>query len=424
MNPLLPPEYFIPDVEARTWGDGRIYLYGSVDIPANTEYGSHEYRVFSSDDMRSWVDHGISFESDDVHSDTSQRLFAPDCLYHNDAYHLFYCTADNREGVASSKSPAGPFRNSRPLSGADGDSIDPAIFKDDDGQIYYFWGQFELRGAKLTDDLGAIDAGTLKADLLTEAEHGFHEGASVRKRGDTYYLVYTDISRGRATSLGYATSSSPLGPYTKRGIIIDNTGCDAETWNNHGSIEAFEGQWYVFYHRSSQASRYSRRCCVERIFFNEDGTIDEVEMTTEGAGLPLGATDWIKAYRACLLGGSVRSLSLFPDESQPVYDEVLSVIEDGDYAAYKFVEFDSELTSFHVIAASASSGGIIEARLDSPTGRLIAECSVTTTGGWNQWQEFSVSLNQSVAGRHPLFLIFRGKWGRLFDLDSFWFSRG
>lgn len=85
------------------------------------------------------------------------------------------------------------------MKGADGDGIDPAVFIDDDGTAYYFWGQFQLRGGILTDDMTALIPESVKSNILTEHEHGFHEGASIRKRNGKYYLVYTDISRGRAT---------------------------------------------------------------------------------------------------------------------------------------------------------------------------------------------------------------------------------
>ena len=128
---------------------------------------------------------------------------------------------------------------------------------------------------------------SLQTAILTEQEHGFHEGACMRKRNGIYYIVYTDISRGKATCLSYAMSDKPLGPYKKGGVIIDNMYCDPQTWNNHGSIEEFKGQWYIFYHRSSQNSFTSRRMCVEKIYFNEDGTINEVEMTSMGASSPI-----------------------------------------------------------------------------------------------------------------------------------------
>ena len=109
-------------------------------------------------------------------------------------------------------------------------------FKDDDGQVYYFWGQGSLRGGKLSEDLSEVIPETMVKGILTEDRDGFHEGISIRKRNGIYYLVYADSSRGRPTCLGYAMSDKPLGPYTKKGIIIDNTGCDPASWNNHGSV--------------------------------------------------------------------------------------------------------------------------------------------------------------------------------------------
>ena len=92
------------------------------------------------------------------------------------------------------------------------------------------------------------------------------------------------ISRGRATCLDYATSISPLGPFEKGGILIDNTGCDPQSWNNHGSINEFNGQWYVFYHRSSQGSKFNRRVCVEPITFRADGSPAPTKNTGSGRG--------------------------------------------------------------------------------------------------------------------------------------------
>ena len=123
---------------------------------------------------------------------------------------------------------------------------------------------------------------TEKAEILSEEEHFFHEGASLRKIGNKYYLVFADIEHGKPTSLGYAISDSIFGPYEYKGVIIDNEGCDPKTWNNHGSIECFQGQWYVFYHRSSRNSRQFRRLCIEPITIFEDGTISMVKMTFSG----------------------------------------------------------------------------------------------------------------------------------------------
>jgi arabinoxylan arabinofuranohydrolase len=278
-----------------------------------------------------------------------------------------------------------------------------------------------LRAARLQHGLHAIDRSTFIPDLITEAGYGFHEGASIRKRNGIYYLVYTDISRGRATCLSYATAPTPLGPFVKRGIIIDNTGCDPETWNNHGSIAEFNGQWYVFYHRSSQASNFNRRVCIEPITFSADDSIAEVDMTTQGASGPIPAVEQMEAWRACLLSGKVRTESVGPTLSDSTITEYLTWIHDGDWAAYKYLDFGAGVTAFQTTAGSLAYGGRIEIRLDAPDGRRIGVCTIPRTGGWQKWQTVECPVEE-VSGVHALYLVFRGMQGRLFDLSGFAFQ--
>ncbi|MBE0695518.1 MAG: carbohydrate-binding protein, partial [Anaerolineaceae bacterium] len=231
--------------------------------------------------------------------------------------------------------------------------------------------------------------------------------------------------------LGYATSTSPLGPFTKRGILIDNTGCDAETWNNHGSIAEFNDQWYVFYHRSSQGSMFNRRVCVEPIHFNADGSISEVEMTTQGVSGPLPATQPIEAWRACLLHGKVRSAADGPTVNDPAVRERLTQIHLDDWAAYKYIDFDAQtVNTFHARVGSLAYGGRIEIHLDQPDGELIGTCEVPRTGGWQKWSTVSCQV-KGANGIRAVYLVFKGAGDkfvipkfdpeRLFDLDSFWF---
>ena len=379
MNPILPLNHFVPDAEARVWKDGRLYLYGSYDVSGDTTYCSHVYRVFSSDDMTTWTDHGVSFRSFGGASDvpwSDMPLYAPDCVFHEGRYYLFFCLAGGSEGVAVSDAPEGPFRQATPVAGADGSGIDPAVLVDDDGQVYYYWGQFQLNAARLNADMRSLVPESITPNVLTEAAHGFHEGACIRKRNGLYYLVYTDISRGRATCLSYATSRSPLGPFEKGGVIIDNDGCDPQTWNNHGSIAEFNGKWYVFYHRSSQSSTFNRRVCVEPISFDGDGCIAEVPMTTQGVHGPLDAGKALEAGRACQLSGKVR---IAPNPHAPG-TEILTMIEQGDWACYRYLDFGTGCLSFSVDAASPTCGGVIEIRLDQPDGPLAGTCRIEATG--------------------------------------------
>ncbi|PGV53842.1 family 43 glycosylhydrolase [Bacillus sp. AFS037270] len=423
-NPVLPPDLHIPDPEAHVMPDGRVYVYGSWDQKENI-YCSKEYRVFSSDNLIDWVDHGKSFDASQVpwvfdenapkypssidwsrltpflkkmiEKDTKDgkleipnfpkdMLFAPDAIHKDGKYYLYFCMADASEGVAVADMPEGPFRDpiQLPCGG-----IDPAVFVDDDGQAYYYWGQFYAHGAKLKDNMVEFEENSIVNNIVTEEDHYFHEGSSLRKRGDTYYFVYSSMVRGKPTSLAYATSKSPLGPFKYQGVIIDNDGCDPQSWNNHGSIEEVNGQWYVFYHRSSQNRQQKRRLCIEPIFFNEDGTLQEVKMTSQGAGWPFEINEKIAAYRACQLSGSVY---LAPSNNG---DEVLTGIKDEDEAIIRYVEWEIPIID---ISIEATGSGEIHIFLDD---EKQASGSITLEEG-----EIVASSFQGSSGKHQIKLQF------------------
>ena len=414
MNPLLPIRHFVPDTEARVMPDCRLYLYGSYDISRETTYCSDILHVFSTDDLVHWTDHGAALRSQDIPwASEGHLLYAPDCIYQDGTYYLYFCMTGSYEGVAISDSPAGPFHHPVPITPADRDSIDPAVFIDTDGQAYYFWGQFHLRGSKLNPDMITLDVSTLNTCIIDEKNHGFHEGISIRKRNGIYYLLYTDISRGKATCISYAMSDSPLGPYKKGGVIIDNINCDPNTWNNHGCMAEYKGQWYVFYHRSSQNSKFNRRVCIEPIFFDERGYIAEVPMTSQGAEPPLSAGVPISAALACQM---MHGLFISPAADNTT--EILSHATNGSWAAYRYLSFDAP-KSFSITAAAAINGGTVEIWADS---LLLGSCLVTPTGGWDIYRTFRCPLTP-VTGVKTLYLVFRGNdlKRRLMDVKEFCF---
>lgn len=373
-NPVLPLEFHIPDGEGHVMSDGRLYIYGSYDDRAD-EYCSEKYHVVATEDMRHWIIYDEALNGNDIpwfrdpdarkypgidwsrptpfmrkiqkglpnredikksleknEEEKPALLFAPDCQERNGKYYLFFCMSDDSEGVVVSDTPYGPFKDpiQLPCGG-----IDPAIFIDDDGQIYYYWGQLRSNGVKLNGDMISFQENEIVHNLVTEEEHFFHEGSSMRKIGDTYYYVYADMERGKPTSLGYCTSKSPMGPFTYRGIIIDNDGCDPASWNNHGSIEFFQGQWYVFYHRCSRGTKLYRRLCIEPITICPDGSIPEVKMTSQGVGAPFAPGEKIMGYQACGLRGNIY---IGTNEDNPLYPEKLMNIHDGDSAVFRYVK--------------------------------------------------------------------------------------
>ncbi len=338
-NPILDSHIFIPDVEAHAWGHGRMYLYGSFDHQGVQTYCSDVHHVYSSEDLIHWTDHGVVFSlADSAWAKDCGALYAPDCAYRDGWYYLYYCVPDGRCGVAKSQSPTGPFTDVGQLEGVWG--IDPAVFIDDDGQAYIYWGQLTWgKIAKLRDNMVEIEPDSV-VDSLTIEEHEFHEGSSVKKINGKYYFLFADTHRhgNRPTSLGYAVSDHPMQGFKYGGVIIDNFGCDPASWNNHGSMECFDGQWYVFYHRSTHGTVNSRHVCIEPIYINEDGSISEVKQTSSGVGAAIPVSAHIPANLACELGGYVRIAGDVASEE----NLALSEIRDGDTALYRYLDFSGE----------------------------------------------------------------------------------
>ena len=404
MNPILDEKFFVPDSEARVMPDGRLYIYGSWDLPGNG-YCSKELHLFSTDDLENWVDHGKIFSTEKGSENglpdmEDVILFAPDAIHKDGKYYLYICGPSHRgnyEAVAEAESPAGPFSQATYIKSADGDGIDPTVFVDDDGEAYYFWGQFTLRGAKMNPDMKSLDESTVTNGLLTEWEHGFHEGASIRKRGDKYYMVFTDISRGKATSLGYAMADKPLGPYKKCGIIIDNTACDPKSWNNHGSIACFKDKWYVFYHRSSQNSDSCRRACIEPIEFDEQGFIKEAEQTSHGVSKPMDAFAGVKAARASRVFKEAYIAPVDGRECVRFNGEVHW--ENPDYAEYKYIDFKSGAKKMYV---TLKGRGELTAKAEDNS--LLGTVNYDTDG----FAEISFEIKETK-GVHPLWIFVKGK---------------
>lgn len=419
-NPIVPPGMYIADPSAHVWKDGKIYVYGSRDEnPAY--YCSWKHHVLYSSDLKHWDVAFDAFSSkgeNDQVPYSNEILYAPDCQYRNGTYFLYYCLATNKktEGVATSASPTGPFMNGKNIYLKGIDQIDPCVFIDDDGQGYYIWGQMSAKIARLKPNMTEIDTSTIVDGLVTEKEHFFHEGGYMIKRNGIYYFIYAHMGRAnRPTCIGYAMAKSPMGPFKYGGVIIDNDHCDPAVWNNHGSVVEMNGKWYVFYHRSTHNSYTMRKACVEPITFNADGTINEVEMTTQGAAGPLDARLKMDAERACLLFGNVRIQACASD------NEELAEMRNEDKAAYKYIDFGNGVDSVTVNVAPGSKGGTINFAIDQPWGPSIASVNVPGNGDGKQWITLSAKVN-SVKGVHALWMRFWGEGTDFFRVDWFQFK--
>lgn len=287
-NPFIRSIY-TADPSAHVWADGRLYVYPSHDIdpPRGCDLMDH-YHVFSTKDMLNWTDHGEILCSDDVPWGREEGgfMWAPDCAYKDGIYYFYFPHPSGTDwnntwkvGVATSKYPDRDFKVEGYIEGL-GDAfsmIDPCVFVDDDGKAYFYYGGgSRVIGAPLKDNMTELASEPVPMTGLKD----FHEGTWVFKRRGVYYLMYADNhqepGKGGQNQLRYATSSSPLGPWDYKGIILKPTGCDT----SHGSIVKFKGQWFLFYHNCSISNQGNlRSICVDKLYFNEDGTIKEVVQT-------------------------------------------------------------------------------------------------------------------------------------------------
>ena len=411
LNPISPPGLYIADPEVRQMPDGRIYLYGSRDEPGKT-WCSNSYHVLSTSDLVHWEVDQFSFATQGVGKQTDYTdrvLYAPDCIYHNGKYYLYYCLegGGDDEGVAVGDSPYGPFKDGKIIRGAKG--IDPSVFVDDDGQAYLFWGQGYAKGAKLSKDMLSLE-GEIHDSLLTYETHAFNEASSVRKRNGIYYYIYGGHQRhgeSNCATLNYATATSPFGPYTYRGVIIDNWKSNKAVVNNHGSIIEINGQWYIFYHRPTHGWANMRKACVEPIRFNPDGSIQEVEMTTQGAGGLIDPLLRMDAARTCEMSGNLMITVRRPEHDIPV--EYLSEIKNGDYAYWKYFDFtESKADHFVCKTWGKNAAARLEIHLDAPDGELIGCCELDAMEGEVAYEIHETSV-KPVTGRHAVVLVFKSR---------------
>ncbi len=273
-NPFIK-HMFTADASAHVWEDGRLYVYPSTDIKGKGYRAMDGYHIFSTDDMLNWTDHGEILHSSDVEwSGGPGAMWAPDCVYKEGIYYYYFPHHNNKKqweiGVATSTKPASDFKVQGYVKGGN-TYCDPCVFIDD-GQAYlYAVVKAKTYAAKLKDNMMEIDG-----EMVLQELYDHREGPFVFKRKGSYYLIYADNTDG-GHLMHYAMSSSPLGPWESKGVILGKT----SSLTTHGSVVEYKGQWYLFYHNAdlSGGRRANRSICFDKVSFNEDGTMNRVKQT-------------------------------------------------------------------------------------------------------------------------------------------------
>ncbi len=299
-NPLFT-DIFTADPAAMVHGD-TVYLYtGHDEAKSNNDFFlMNEWLLFSSKDMINWERHGPIMQATDFEWATGQAWAAH--MTERDGKFYFYTTVRHNDdhpgfavGVAVADTPYGPFKDAigkalitndmTTHTPNDWDDIDPAVFIDDDGQAYIFFGNLVPKYAKLKDNMIELDSEI----MVMEGLDNFTEALWVHKKEDWYYVSYACEFPEK---ICYSMSKDVNGPWEFKGILNEVAG---NTETNHQAIIEFQGNDYFIYHtgavppRDGQESggRFRRSVAIEPMYYNSDGTIQPIIQTTEGVSNPL-----------------------------------------------------------------------------------------------------------------------------------------
>ncbi|MGG4471222.1 family 43 glycosylhydrolase [Paenibacillus alvei] len=447
-NPILPTYEYIPDVEAHVFED-RLYLFGSHDRFGGDDYCQEDYVCWSCpvDDFSNWTFEGVIFRKDQhPYKFRTGNLYAPDVAKGPDGrYYLYYSVADSSIiSVAVCDTPAGQYEYYGDVRYANGHiagsdksdyfEFDPAVFVDDDGHIYLYSGS----GQKFNEQFGHPVVGAfvreLDSDMLTlltepriimsanedRTKPNFFEGSSLRKINGLYYFIYfaTDIS-----GLNYCTSKYPDRDFVYRGRIHSSSDIgllgrplsNAVNFigNNHGSIECINGNYYVFNHRHTNRTHFSRQAVAEPITILPDGSIPQVESTSCGLNDgPLIEKGEYPAYIACNIMNEMSNEGRNPftgpyltqeevtENEHPV--QYIADIKNGCLVGYKYFQIQD------VSKIAVKIRGVFKGKIHvlvEEEGSSITEISVTINS--DDWVECENAIMMS-AEIHPLFFLFEG----------------
>lgn len=399
-NPVIRDQYSA-DPTARVFG-GRVYLYPSHDIispvaPERRWFAMADYHVFSSTDLTDWTDHGVILDQKQVPwaNHEGYAMWAPDCVEHQGRYYLLFPSGLATErgfgiGVATAPSPIGPFTPAaKPLDGVKG--IDPCMLQTSRGKSYLFWaGNGGITVARMNDDYQSL-AETPKT--ITGLPDGFKEGPFAFERNGLFYLTFPWVRQKDGTeTLAYAMSKNPEGPYTFKGLIMDEW--PDKCWTNHHSIVQYRGQWYLFYHHNDYSPSFDkcRSVRIDSLSFRPDGTIVEVEPTLRGVGLT-DARRHIEIDRYSSIS-STGAQAMLLDSLQPFRGWALRLNRQG-WARYNRVAFRPGLCRL-TLRARAQKPSTVAVTIDS---QCVARLNIAPC---DSFSEQTVSINPVAAGTYDI----------------------
>ena len=440
-NPIIRDQ-FTADPTARVFND-KVYLYPShVIFPPEGQrqdwFCMEDYHVFSSENLTDWTDHGMIVTQNNVPwvRPNSYSMWAPDCVYRNGKYYFYFPSAPATGmgfavGVAIADNPEGPFiPEPEPIKGING--IDPCVLLASDGNVYIFWGNG--RCAKLKDNMkeladdnpretvkwGNREMEMVGVHCLKDLPNRQAEGPFAFEYNGNYYLTYPYV-RENTEVLAYAMSKNPMGPYEYKGLIMAEqpNGC----WTNHHSIVNYKGQWYLFYHHNYLSPNDDKRrsACIEKLYFNADGTIQEVKQTIRGVGINK-ATEKIEIDRYSSASNDVTTALIDTINTFRGYQATLPTR--GSWIQYNDIDFNCLTDGYMLINVKAADNTEVCIREKSAKGKVIARIKLEVKPEQpagapammarfrrdmrNQWLTQTVALENSPSGISDLVITNEG----------------
>lgn len=444
--------------------NGRLYMFCSHDtyVPERGYgYYMNDITCISTNDLKNWTDHGEVFSSGDCKWGAN-NTWAPCVVVRNGKFYMYYGDGGGGGiGVAVSDNPIGPYKDTldkplvsystpgvinydannrqiKPSAGQRGalkDSenwgmwcFDPCVFVDDDGMTYMYFGGANPENSriiKLKQNMTEIDGDAVKANTP-----GFFEASCMHKYKGKYYYSYSGYYFNSPGNIEYVMSNKPMTGFSKPSVVMKNPPVNDGN-NHHHCIFTYKGEWYMAYHNREVAYQnnesdlrsreYMRSVCLDRLYYNNDGTIKEVIATKDG----LPQLQYVNPFdvneaETMAQGQYIKTCAA---KESTFGNRTVVPLKDNAYIKVRGVDFGnqgvSELSA--KVYVMGEGMGTIEVRLESPTGLLISSLSVNSAFNANGWHDISSNV-KNIRGIYDVYFVFRGNTNGTFMFDNWQFK--
>jgi hypothetical protein len=413
-NPIIQTQY-TADPAPMVYGD-RLYVYTTHDEDGSTWFTMDEWRLYSTDDMVNWTDHGAILKYTDFEWGRSDA-WAAQCIERDGKFYLYVPLTSKTQGgaigVAVGDSPYGPFYDplGAPLARSGNGDIDPTVFIDDDGQAYLYWGNPDLYYVKLNEDMISYEGEIVSVPMTAESfgkRTGderratlYVEGPWLYKRNQLYYLFWP--GGPLPEHIGYSTSSSPTGPWKYGGVVMPVEG---GAFTNHPGVVDFRGKTYFFYHNGALpgGGGFTRSVAVEELRFNADGSIPPIKMTS--------GVEAIATLNPYVLNQA--ETIAFSEGFKSAQNEQVGVFvtanHNDSYIRVRDVDFREKGPSKFTarVGTTHNAPVTMEVRLDGVEGQLLGSLRIPRTGGSDRWAIRNLGELSKVTGVHDLYFVVKG----------------